>query len=88
MSGNQEVVRQPLIKVRSFCQRMVKQTRQEGYLFKFDKVNATASLIFSHPMIFSSGASLAYLDKPVDYADEEGIIRFLPVHYTITVKEA
>ena len=65
---------------------MVKQTRQEGYLFKFDKVNTTASLIFSHPMIFSSGASLAYLDKPVDYADEEGIVRFLPVYYTITVK--
>ena len=65
---------------------MVKQTRQEGYLFKFDKVNATASLIFSYPMIFSSETTLAYLDEPVDYTAEESIIWFLPVYYTITVK--
>ena len=65
---------------------MANQTRQEGYLLKFDKVNATASLIFSYPMIFSSGAALTYLDKPVDNAAKEGIIRFSPIYYTITVK--
>ena len=37
---------------------MVKQTGQHGYLFKFDKVNATAPLIFSHLIIISSGAVL------------------------------
>ena len=65
---------------------MAQQTGQHGYLFRFDKVNATASLVFRHPMIFSSGAALAYLVEPVDYAEKEGIIRFLPVYYTIAVK--
>ena len=55
---------------------MVQQTGQHGYLFMFDKVNATASWIFSHPMISSSGVTLAYPDEPVDYSAEEGIIRF------------
>ena len=65
---------------------MAEQTGQHGYLFKFDKVNATASLIFSYPMIFSSETTLAYLDEPVDYTAEESIIWFLLVYYTITVK--
>ena len=65
---------------------MAEQTGQHGYLFKFDKVNATASMIFSHLMIFSSGIALAYLDEPVDYTAEEDIIRFLQVYYTIPVK--
>ena len=56
-------------------------------MFKFDKVNATASLIFSYPMIFSSETTLAYLDEPVDYTAEEDLIRFLQVYYTILVKE-
>ena len=65
---------------------MAEQTGQEGYLFKFDKVNSTASLIFSHLMIFPSGTALAYLNETVDYTAEEEIIRFLPVYYTIPVK--
>ena len=65
---------------------MAEQTGQHGYLFKFDKVNATASLLFRSLMIFSSGTTLAYLDEPIDYAAEEDIIRFLPVYYTIPVK--
>ena len=65
---------------------MAEQTGQEGYLFKFDKVNSTASLIFSHLMIFPSRTALAYLDETVDYTAEEDIIRFLPVYYTIPVK--
>ena len=65
---------------------MAEQTGQEGYLFKFDIVNSTASLIFSHLMIFPSGTALVYLDETVDYTAEEDIIRFLPVYYTIPVK--
>ena len=65
---------------------MVKQTGQHGYLFKFDKVNATAPLIFSHPIIFSSGAALADIYEPVDNASGEVITRFLHSYYTITVK--
>jgi hypothetical protein len=45
-------------------------------LFKFDKVNATAPLIFSHLIIFSSGAALADIYEPVDNASGEIIIRF------------
>ena len=65
---------------------MAEQTGQKGYLFRFDKVNSTASLIFSHLMIFPSGTALAYLNETVDYTAEEDIIRFLPVYYTIPVK--
>ena len=65
---------------------MVEQTGQKCYLFMFDKVNSTASLIFSHLMIFPSGTALVYLDETVDYTAEEDIIRFLPVYYTIPVK--
>ena len=56
---------------------MAKQTGQHGYLFKFDKVNATAPLIFSHLIIFSSGAALADIYEPVDNASGEIIIRFI-----------
>ena len=55
---------------------MAQQTGQHGYLFKFDKVNATAPLIFSHLIIFSSGAALADIYEPVDNASGEIIIRF------------
>ena len=65
---------------------MAEQTGQKCYLFMFDKVNSTASLIFSHLMIFPSGTALVYLDETVDYTAEEDIIRFLPVYYTIPVK--
>ena len=64
----------------------IKQTEQHGYLFKFDKVNATAPLIFSHLIIFSSGAALADIYEPVDNASGEIIIRFFQVHYTTVVK--
>ena len=65
---------------------MAEQTGQKGYLFMFDKVNSTASMIFSHLMIFPSGASLAYLYEPVDNASGEVITRFLHSYYTMTVK--
>ena len=65
---------------------MAEQTGQKGYWFRFDKVNSTASLIFSHLMIFPSRTALAYLDEPVDYTAEEDIIRFLQIYYTIPVK--
>ena len=66
---------------------MVKQTGQHGYLFRFDKVNATASFLFIRQIIFSSEAESDYLDEPVDNAVREDIIRFFPLHYTIAVKK-
>ncbi len=36
---------------------MVKQTRQHGYLFLFDKVNATALFLFIYLVLLSSGIS-------------------------------
>ena len=65
---------------------MVKQTRQHGYLFKFDKVIATAPLLFSHLILFPSEGALDYLYEPVDNASGEVIIRFFPVYYTTAVK--
>ena len=50
---------------------MVKQTGQHGYLFKFDKVNATAPLVFSHLTIFSSGAVLVEITNQLIMLQEK-----------------
>ena len=66
---------------------MAEQTGQYGYVFMFDKVNATASFLFIRQIFFSSRAVVDHLNEPVENAAREDIFKSLPLYYTINVKE-